>query len=446
MRTPEPNVELGRLYRETGWTMRQCAQAINRIGTERGTPVQYSAPSVHQWLNGGMPRETTRPLILEAFARKLGRPVSSADAGFPASMETNGDFDTVNSIVDLGKQDLDPTRRNLLGAGLFSVAITIPGWPDLVGRMEAIRTDPRRRIGQSEVKAVAAMTDRLSDLDDEFGGRYTRPMAAAFLVNTVAPHLEADTSSENRDSMISAAAFLCYLTGWMAVDEGLHGLAQQYYVKGLELAGASRDHLTYCHILRGMSVQAASLGHGTPAVRLADAAAEASPLSTPRMRAFLSGQQAHSYALAGERENAMNSLRETERAVNQAESQIGTFGGYSSATLAYTIAEVKYAFGDAKGSVDSLQEHFRLRDSSDRKRTEMRFGSLLAERQMAVGYLDEACATWGKVVDDYPEIHSGQIDGHMAEMFRLIRPHLKNRAARELYERARMVTPDSVRT
>ncbi|WP_279571479.1 hypothetical protein [Streptomyces sp. 8K308] len=42
--------------------------------------------------------------------------------------------------------------------------------------------------------------------------------------------------------MLSAASFLCCLTGWMAVDEGLQGLAQRYYAKGLELAGASDDH------------------------------------------------------------------------------------------------------------------------------------------------------------------------------------------------------------
>ncbi|MDT0550649.1 tetratricopeptide repeat protein, partial [Streptomyces sp. DSM 41529] len=103
-----------------------------------------------------------------------------------------------------------------------------------------------------------------------------------------------------------------------------------------------------------MSVQAADLGHGAPAVRLANAAAEAAPESTPGMRAFMAGQQAHACALAGEKTNALTALREAERAVNQAESQVGTFGGFSSATLAYSTAEVRYALGDAKGSAESL--------------------------------------------------------------------------------------------
>ncbi|MFJ2783664.1 MULTISPECIES: transcriptional regulator [unclassified Streptomyces] len=331
---------------------------------------------------------------------------------------------------------MDPSRRGVLGAGLFSVALTIPDWRDVVGRMEAVQRNPKIRIGQSEVQAVRAMTDRLSDLDGDFGGRYARPMAAAFLVNTVTPYMNADASSETRKSMLSAAAFLCYLTGWMAVDEGAHGRAQQYYVKSLELAGAAGDHNTYCHVLRGMSVQAASLGHGTPAARLANAAAEAAPESTPRMRAFMAGQQAHAYALAGEKNNALVSLREAERAVNQAESQMGTFGGFSSATLAYATAEVRHALGDTKGSVESLNDHFRLRDSTDSKRSEIKFSALLAERQLAIGHLEAACATWDSALDGYPAIHSGRIDEQVRRIPPLLSSYRGNSLARQTAERA----------
>ncbi|MYW77474.1 hypothetical protein F610DRAFT_00768 [Streptomyces sp. LaPpAH-199] len=438
--TPQPNSGLERLYHESRWTLRQFAQEINRLGTERGTPLRYREPSVHQWLKGHLPKETVRPLILEALARRLLRPVTHAEAGFPPPEGASSHPPTVEGLVDLGRQDMDPSRRSVLGAGLFSVALTVPGWPDVVGRMEALEKNPKLRIGQSEVSAVRAMTERLSDLDDDFGGRYARPMAAAFLVNTVTPYLNADASSETRNSMLSAAAFLCYLTGWMAVDEGAHGRAQQYYVKALELAGAGGDHNTYCHVLRGMSVQAANLGHGTPAARLANAAAEAAPESTPRMRAFMAGQQAHAYALAGEKKNALTSLREAERAVNQAESQLGTFGGFSSATLAYSTAEVRHALGDAKGSVESLHDHFRLRDSTDMQRSKLIFSSLLAERQLQIGHLEAACSTWVSVLDEYPAIHSGRIDGKVGKIPSLLSPYRGNSIARQTAERAMSLT------
>ncbi|GAV46345.1 transcriptional regulator [Streptomyces acidiscabies] len=446
MKTPEPNTRLERLYRETGWTLRQFAQEVNRIGTERRTPMKYREPSVHQWLKGHLPREVTRPLILEALTRKLRRPITHSEASFPSpSGQSNIHPSTVDGLVDLGTADMDPSRRSVIGAGLFSVALAVPNWRDVVGRMEAIRSGKIQRIGMPEVDSVTAMTGRLSELDDEFGGRYARPMAAAFLVNIVAPYLKADAPTEVRREMMSSASFLCYLTGWMAVDEGLHGSAQQYYVKGLELAGASDDHLTYCHILRGMSVQSVDLGHGSTAVTWANAASEASPTAGPRMKAFMAGQQAHSYAVAGDRYNALQSIRETEAAMSKAESRHQTFGGYSPATLTYHTAQVRYAMGDVAGSVDHLQLHFRLREpANESTRSGMRFSGMLAEHQLEMGYLDEACATWSKVLDGYPAIQSGQVDKHVKEMSRLIRPHLKNSTARDLYERARLVAPNAL--
>jgi hypothetical protein len=85
--TPEPSEGLERLYRESGWTLRQFAQEINRLGTERGTPLRYREPSVHQWLKGHKPKEDVRPLILEALARRLRRPVTASEAGFPRRPE-----------------------------------------------------------------------------------------------------------------------------------------------------------------------------------------------------------------------------------------------------------------------------------------------------------------------------------------------------------------------
>jgi tetratricopeptide (TPR) repeat protein len=441
----QPNEGLRRLHAATGWTLRQFAQEVNKIATERGKPTRYQNPSVHQWLDGHMPREEVRPLILEALSRRFGRLVTHAEAGFPAPAYDGRSVSTVEGLLDLSGQDMDPTRRSAIGAGakLFSVALAIPGWQDVVGRMEAVQTGRMQRIGMPEVESVIAMTDHLGVLDDQFGGRYARPASAAFLGNIVAPYLKADGPTEVRKAMMTAASWLCYITGWMAVDEGIHGTAQQYYVKGLELAGASEDYSTYCHILRGMSVQAADLEHGPTALKWANAASEAAPTSGPRMRAFMAGQQAHSHALAGERFSAFQKLQETEAALDKAHSPAGTIGGFSYATLAYATAQVRYSFGDVTGSIQSLELYFRLCDPREdaARKTGMRFSSLLAERQLEIGHLDAACATWSKVMDEYPTIYSDRLDRRIKKMFRLIRPHIKNATARHLYERARAVAP-----
>ncbi|WP_203594230.1 tetratricopeptide repeat protein [Streptomyces sp. SID9124] len=440
----EPNAALGRLLTESRWTYRQFARAVNRVGTETGTPLRYDESAVSHWLGGTVPRGAVRVCVLEALSRRLGRPVTHAEAGLPVPRDHPPTAaDTVEGLIDLGRQDMDPSRRSVLGAGLFSVALTIPGWPDVIGRAEAVQSGRARRIGMNEVDMVIAMTERVSELDDQFGGRHARPMAASFMVNTVASYLRADAPDNVRKAMLSAASDLLYLTGYMAVDEGLHGLAQRYYVKALELAGTAQDHLTYCTTLRGMSVQAIDLRHGGKAMELADAAAAASPKAGPRMLAFLAGQQAHAAAQTGDRTRALRYIREAETAMDRAESRDKAFGSYDPASLNYHISQVRYELGDVSGAIEAMQQSDKVRYSVYR-RARVRHRAMLAERQLEVGHLEAACDTWHQALDDYPMVQSGRADDRVRTMFGLLRPHLKNATARDLYDRARTIAPPSL--
>ncbi|MDT0305779.1 tetratricopeptide repeat protein [Streptomyces sp. DSM 44917] len=439
----ERNTKLALLIEEGGWSLTQMAAAVNRVANEAGaSSLRYDQTAVSHWISGTVPRPAARPFIREALSRRVRRPVTYAEIGIPAPADKPGTCagtSTLEELMDLGRLDMDPSRRSVMRAGLYSVGLTIPAWPDVVGRMAAVQSGRAQRIGMADVDVVKEMTSRLADFDDDFGGRHARPLAASFLVNTLGPYLRADAPSDVRREMLSAAAFFCYITGWMAVDEALHGLAQQYYVKALELAGAAEDYMTYCHVLRGMSVQAADLGHGSSAVRLANAAADAAPSAAPRMRAFMVGQQAHAFALAGDRTAALGAIRETEVAIDKAESQAPRFGGFSPATLAYATAQVRYHLGDVRGSVEALQLHFRLRDPSDRRRTAVLFGTLLGQRQWELGHREAACATWTQVLDDYPHVSSGRADERVNAMRASLRPHLSNHAARAVFERARTI-------
>ncbi|MFD8089005.1 tetratricopeptide repeat protein [Streptomyces malaysiensis] len=434
----KPNEGLARLLAETTWTYGTFARAVNKVGTEVGRPTRYDESAVKHWLDGTIPRKEARATILEALSRRLFRPVTHEEAGFPTLQGSGSPLGTVEGLLDLGRQDMDPSRRSVLGAALFSVALTIPDWPDVVGRAEAFAAGDVTRIGFGEVDMVVAMTEKVSDLDDQFGGRHARPMAAAFLVNTVAGYLKAQAPDNVRTAMKSAAADLCYLTGYMAVDEGLHGLAQRYYLKALELAGAANDHLTYCTTLRGMSVQAVDLGHGAHAMRLADAASAASPEAGPRMRAFLSGQQAHAAAQLGHKTEALAFMKSAEKSMEVAESRAKAFGSYDPSSLMYHVAQVRHELGDNVGSVKAMKDSNKLRQSQYR-RALVRHQALTAERQFAIGHLEEACASWEVALGDYPLVQSGRADERMREMVSLLTPHAKNAHAGALLDRAKAV-------
>ncbi|MFJ7247957.1 tetratricopeptide repeat protein [Kitasatospora sp. NPDC098652] len=422
---------------EAAWGNGELARAVNRTGTEIGQRLTYDASAVSHWLGGTSPAAKALPVVLEALARRLKRPITAVEAGF-RNMPTTVDesTDTVAGLIDLGSLDMDPSRRGVLTASLYSVALTIPGWPDLVGRFEKLRTTPHLRIGMAEVQSVAAMTERISDLDDQFGGRMARPMAASFLVNTIAPYLQADATEHVREAMLSAAADHCYLTGYMAMDERHDALAQRYYMKALELAGHAGDHLTYCTTLRGMSVQAVDLGHGSTALRLADAASAASPQAGPRMRAFLAGQQAHALAQTGDRAGALAMLREAEVAMEQAESKAKAHGSYDPASLSYHVAQVNYELGNRDGAIRALQHSEKVRPAVYR-RARVRHGSMLAEWQLEAGRLEEAVQNWNRALDDYPAVQSGRADDRFRSMLAATRPHRRNPHVRDLLERAR---------
>lgn len=436
--TVQANTGMERLLTEARWTRAQCARAVNRTATEMGMNLRYDGSAVSHWIAGTMPRPSARPAVLEAFSRRLRRPVTAAEAGFgPDTLPATGKADdTVATLIELAKVDVDPSRRRVLGASLFSVALTIPDWPDVLGRAHALAVGRTLRIGPGDVAMVTQMTEKISELDDLFGGRHARPMAASFLVNTVAPYLKADASPEVRDAMRSAAADLCYLTGYMAADEGLHGLAQRYYLQALEFAGAAGDYLTYCTTLRGMSVQAVELGHAKPARDLADAAAAASPQAGPRLLAFLTGQQAHAAAQYGDRTTALQKIAEAERAMDRAESQETTFGSYDPSALHYHISQVRYELGDTAGSVAAMQQSARLKRPVYR-RIRVFHAGLLAERQLQLGHLEAACATWNTALDDYPLVQSARCDDRFTIMQEALRPYQANRHARELTERFR---------
>ncbi|QDY76505.1 transcriptional regulator [Streptomyces qinzhouensis] len=443
----ESNAGLARLLLETGWTYAQLARSTNRIGTELNTPLRYDESSVNHWIGGTVPRETARRCIVEALSRRLDRCVTYAEAGFPPPKngQPNTEGDLVEGLIELGRNDMDPSRRGVLGVGLFSVALTVPGWQDVVARAEALNTGKATRIGMPDVEMVRTMTDMVSELDDQYGGRHARPLAATILVNTVADGLRSDAHPEVHKAMMGAASDLCYLTGYMAVDEGLHGLAQRYYLKALELAGGAGDHLTYCTTLRGMSVQAAGLGHGARALNLADAAAAASPAAGPRMRAFLVGQQAHAAAMTGDKTRALREMREAEAALERADSRIAVTGRYDSAALHFHISEMRYALGDVAGSIDSMTRSNQLRFAVYR-RSRVRHNGLLAERQFQLGHLEAACQSWKAALSEYPLVQSGRVDDGMRSMVRLTRPHLGNAHVRALHDQARATLPHTMFT
>ncbi|MER5885145.1 hypothetical protein ABT160_15060 [Streptomyces sp. NPDC001941] len=443
-RARTPNPDLARLLDQAGWTRSQFASIINRMGAEAGMHLRYDQSAVSHWVSGTMPNAPVRRLIVEAFSRKLHRTVTHAEAGLPMvpSGQAPSEVATVEEIVDLGRADMDPSRRGVIAAaGLFSATLAVPLFAEIAHAAEKPPVASGKktvRIGAGQVESVRRMTDKIADILDELGGAHARPMAAAFLVNTVVPWLRAEATAAVRRDMWAAASDFVYLTGWMAMYERDHGTAQTYYLKALRLAGRAEDHVTYCRTLRGMSLQASHLGHGPLALELADSAAEAAPKAGPRLRAFLTGQQAHAASMVGDHRRARGLLAATESALMRADNRRESIGGYDHAAYSFHVSHVLHEGKDLPGSISALQQALRVQPPHERQ-GRVHFNAVLAQRQMEHGHVDAACESWSRFLADYEHISSSRGDEHFDTMRLRLKPHRNVRAVRELAPRIRQV-------
>ncbi|WP_369380428.1 hypothetical protein [Streptomyces sp. cg36] len=432
-----PNTGLGALMTEADWGNGQLARAVNRVAAEAGMTLNYSASTVTYWLKGSLPRAQVQPIVVEAFSRRIGRPVTCAEAGLPGE-----DTNKVAGLADLVRSDMDPSRRGVLSAGLYSAALMVPLYTDLGDRLDAADTDVKAgrtvHIGPGEVTTVQKMTDHIATILDDLGGGHARPMAAAFLANTVLPWVDADATPAVHGQMLAAASDFVYLTGWMAMYERAHGLGQKYFVQALSLAKDAQDHVTYCRTLRGMSLQASNLGYGAKALQYADSAAEAAPSAGPRLVAFLRGQQAHGAAMVKDRRQAFTRLNETETALSKADGRNDAVGGYDQAAYHFHVSHVLYELGDLPGSIKAMQQSNRVRPVHERQ-GRVHANGVLASRQWELGHIEAACATWNAFLDDYTALSTARGDEHFTALRHDIAAQPTIRAVKQLGERVRVV-------
>lgn len=314
----------------------------------------------------------------------------------------------------------------------------VPHYSDVGDRLDAagenVKAGRTVRIGPCEVATVQQMTDHIANILDDLGGGHARPMAAAFLANTVLPWLEAEASSKVHDDMLAAAADFVYLTGWMAMYERAHGLGQKCFMRALDLAKDGHDHVTYCRTLRGMALQASNLGYGQKALKYADSAAEAAPVAGPRLTAFLRGQQAHGAAMVKDQRQAFARLRETEEALSKADGRNDAVGGYDQAAYQFHVSHVLYEQGDLPGSIKAMRQSNRVRPANERQ-GRVHANGVLASRQWELGHIEAACATWGTFLDDYTNVSTSRGDEHFASLRKKITTQPNSRAVRQLVER-----------
>ncbi|WEH39847.1 Tat pathway signal protein [Streptomyces sp. AM 2-1-1] len=448
------NEQLAGLLAEAGWSRAQAASAFNRAAAEGRRADDPCGPligrsHVSMWVGGTRPSGSAPAVLARALSRRLRRVVTVAELGFggpgpaqPGPSAEGPSPDALSVLADLGRADLHPDRRNLLAGIVYSTAfLAVPTGerppPSAPGAFPppAERLSNGLRVAQGDVATVRELTLAFSAVDQRRGGGHGRTALVQYLHTDVRDLLHGRYAHERvRREMESAAAELAYLSGWMAFDSGENPLAQRYFVLGLQLAEQAEDHPLCGHILRAMAHQALDMGHFDNAIALAEASVQDRryTAATPRERALLGVVHARALAAAGRTRGAVKALLRAENDLTGADGGVAephrTFF-FGEASLAHETARTLEVLGDRKGAIREFGRSVRTRGAAFRRTHAVTLGHLGAA-QMADGRVEEACVTWGGLLDSMEEgIQSGRAEQAVVQVRRLLSPLRHRRIA-----------------
>ncbi|RBM17743.1 transcriptional regulator [Streptomyces sp. PT12] len=402
----QPNERLLSLIREAGCSNAGLARRVNLCAAERGFDFRYDKTSVARWIRGQQPRGRAPDVIAEALGRKLGRPVTVDEIGMGTARQltssvglhfASGLSECVEQATELWHSDV-ARRESGEGIGPYAAggshvapaALVEPSRDWLITPADAeVARSTGPRVGSADVEAVLATTAALVDLDRRWGAGHVRPVVAHYLNSVVAGLLGGSYRETVGRELFGAAARLTELAGYMAVDSGLPGFAQRYYIQALRLAQAAGDRGFGGYVLAaGMSHLAAELGNPREVIQLARAAQEGSRgRATPRAEALFLAAEARGHAQLGDREGCRRAASAALAAMESAGAESGEdpawIAHFDAAYLADELAHCHRDLGQGRAASQRAAEALAGHPESRARRRAV--GLLL----MATGHLQE---------------------------------------------------------
>ena len=334
VRTDLQNHQLAGCLHRLGWSPARLAHAVNTLLG----PGYVARTTVADWIaKGRIPRDPLPTVTAHVLAEALGRPIPlttlwgpavrpsaawvRADDGLPAPTAPAATVEAATQWVTQDGGDMD--RRTFLavsGTAFTGPALTVTG---------TTRTEPPpesallhdHAVTPAITDSIAATVDAVRHLDDAEGGDRSTIRHAHAYFTVVADYVRANryTDAATRTRTISLWAQLAQTVGWMAMDAGLHGLAQRYLRTGLTAAHESGDSSLASHIHGCLTYQAITLGHVRDAIDLANAGIAAARSAPPAVRALAAARHAHAHAALGDVHGVRQSTDEARRHLDHAD-------------------------------------------------------------------------------------------------------------------------------
>ncbi|MDT0305367.1 transcriptional regulator [Streptomyces sp. DSM 44917] len=454
----QPNERLLSLIREAGCSNAGLARRVNMCAAERGLDYRYDKTSVARWIRGQQPRGRAPEVIAEALGRKLGRQVTVDEIGMGTARQLTssvglhfaaGLAESVEQATELWRSDVSRRENGegqhpyAGGSQVAPAALVEPSRDWLITPADAeVARSAGQRVGTADVEAVLATTDALVNLDRRWGAGHVRPVVVHYLNGVVSGLLGGSYREAVGRRLYGAAARLTELAGYMAVDSGLPGLAQRYYIQALRLAQAAGDRGFGGYVLAaGMSHLAAELGNPREVIQLARAAQEGSRgRATPRADALFLAAEARGHAQLGDREAcrrcAADALAAMDRAEAGADEDPPWIAHFDAAYLADELAHCHRDLGQGRAAQQRAAEALAGHPEGRARRRAIGL-LLLATGQLQEGELDQACHTAQEAGSALEGLRSGRGREYFAEFRSRLEPHRNEPLVQEFAARWR---------
>jgi len=380
-----PNSALRGCMAEAGWNGPALAAALQKVARESGFSVGYDRTTVAHWLSGTQPRPPGPQLLEEAFARRLGRPVSRGELGLqPAdpALAEEPEQESADALTGLRRLHSWPNssepQDETFQPPLFQIRMLpaprppAPAGPaaDSAHRpppVPSVRRSGPERVGARQVEAVREMTAFGARHYDGYGGAIARSLLLGYLRDHVLPWAKSPSGGPRHRELLVAASQLVRLVGRTYTDDNRHGEAQRHYRLAYQLASEAQDGPARAMALRDQSTQAGALGHQAYAARLADAAAEhLPPDAAPGVRAFVLAQQAVAAARLRQAAQALKHLEGAQHWAGRAAAEGGPHR-YPEPALLYQAAQVHRSLRATELSLSYLRASLRARPPGEHR-------------------------------------------------------------------------------
>jgi hypothetical protein len=337
-------------------------------------------------------------------------------------------------------------RRSFLYLLPFSVAASAGPQRDwLLHLLQTERQDTGSKVGKAEVAGLRTMMESFTKGDLQLGGQHARMALVTYLTNDVVPLLQRQAQSDEiSEGLFAGAADLYMLLGWKTYDGGAYGLAQRYFLQGLELAkeGGEKGLGIGSVVLSCMSHLAVTAGDATEGVKLAEAAGYSA------IKANSPGAMTRAHAMEARAHASLGDGKRTAAAISRAEGAQETDRNHDPAWMefldsAYLANQMAFSFRQLNDHINLEQAaKLSLENSNGRQ-----VGSnliYLATAQLRGGDVDEACTHAMRAAKIASDLKSKMVEKLVEDFWVELQSTNDRRRVQEFGRSLAKVTPDII--